>query len=326
MRIETSVIEQERAFYEWAALQNHSLFTLKDWFASGFSRRKLEDRTKRGVVRCVFYKIYALAGANRDELFWIHAGCLKAGPVAAAYAGTSAALRGLQQFGDRFHIASTRRLDPIDDHRFHRVALDRSEIELVRGVPATDMPRTLIDACGLTNPVYGARLVDRALIRKLTTLDDLWAKVESESRQGFSGLQTMRALLERRDKRIERASSMREVDLLEFLKRYGFPDPEVNPLIDAGGSFPWRPDVFLREADLALERDVFFNHGDEYAHERDRMKDFQMEVSGIMVIRITDEMMRDQERLARDLWKIYRERVELKRLRTQLAVRPRWDA
>lgn len=318
MNTQMSTRGQERLFYQWATENNHSLFTLKDWSGAGFSRRQLEDRTKRGLVFCVFYKVYALSGAKRDPDFWIHAGCLKAGPVAAAYAGTSAAIWGLQQHGDRFHIASTRRLDPVDDHTFHRVALDRSEIQSVRGVPTTSVPRTLIDACGLTNPIYGARLVDRALIRKLTTLDELEAKVDAESRQGFAGLQTMRALLEKRDHRFEAASSMREVELLEFLKKYGFPDPQVNPFIDTGGSFPWRPDIYWPEADLVLERDVYFNHGDEDAHDRDRMKDLQMKVAGILVIRITDEMMKNPEKLARDLWKIFRERVETKRMRAGL--------
>lgn len=295
------------------ALRQFGLFTKDQWRTCGLSLSQLSNRLRRGTVRVVFYKVYAIAGAPDTFEFRSMAGCLKAGPVAAASHETAAILWQLipapdqQTFSKiaaplRFtHISCLRRLDDVEGYRFHRVHLPKAHIAMPSGVPVTDIHRTLLDACAELHPRRAGRLIDRALRMGLTSLPKLEERLKEESRSGRAGLQVMREHLATRDPAITRSKSQFEVDVYDFFLRWRFEAPIRNYLIPSGRGFPWEVDFCWPAKSLVVEADVYGTHGDFESFNKDRAKDLELEALGYRVIHVTDLMMRNEAEVARQL-------------------------
>lgn len=297
---------KERAVYEIAHRQ-FGLFTAEEWYQNGLSRDQLKNRAVRGHIRRVANKIYSLSGAPETLNFRIMAGCMRAGPIAAASHGTAAALWGLIPSSEDFdavHISSPRHLDPIDGYRFHRVSLDPAYIAERNNLPLTDVPRTLLDACAHLYHRRSGRLIDRALREGLTTIDELMDRLSEERRRGRSGVGAMCKHISERDPSNVEARSMLEQDVFDLVVRSGFPAPKRNHLVESSEGFPWELDLYWPEHRLVIEVDAYATHGSFESFHKDRDKDLDLTALGLRVLHVTDEMARRKDRLIALLEKI----------------------
>ncbi len=77
---------------------------------------------------------------------------------------------------------------------------DEIRAQVLTGIPATPVERTLLDVAGVAPASLGIAL-DDALRRKLTTLDDLWGEWERVGGRGRKGTRALRRALMTRDSR-----------------------------------------------------------------------------------------------------------------------------
>jgi hypothetical protein len=79
-----------------------------------------------------------------------------------------------------------------------------------------------------------------------------------------------------------------ELDFLDFCRRHGFPEPEVN--VRVGG---WTVDFLWRAEGLAVETDHFGYHRGSVAFEDDHVRDLELRRRGYEVRRFTGTQLRE---------------------------------
>jgi very-short-patch-repair endonuclease len=135
------------------------------------------------------------------------------------------------------------------------------------GLPLTTPARTLHDLAPHLHPHDLARAVEEAVIRGLTTPEELTTR-PALRRATVLEPQLTRSEAERRLRTLIRAARL--------------PRPQTNTHV-AG----WEVDAVWPEHRLVVEVDGFAYHGNRAAFERDRRKDAALVAAGYRVIRIT---------------------------------------
>lgn len=291
----------EKAFRMRAAAQ-HNVFSLRDWLDSGLTRGRLRSHVERGSMVMWAPRVYAIAGAPETFETRAMVGCKRAEPNSALFCASAAAILGLAKPTEPIQVATTRRVQRMEGYRFHRVALPPEHVIEVKGLPVTDCPRTLLDACGELYHRRAGRLIDRALRLGLCTLAELSSRCEEEARSGRNGINVMRELLALRDSSIARSRSDLEVEFFEFLDEYGFIRPVRNYLIDSTDGFPWEVDLYWPEQRRGIEVGTAATHGmDVDAYYKDQDKLLQLRSLGHDILVLSDRMLRDRPKLAEQL-------------------------
>lgn len=131
-----------------------------------------------------------------------------------------------------------------------RCDLSADEVGAVRGLPATMLPRTLLDLCSWRAPVEALVVIDMAIRSGLTDNLALWRHGHSVS--GRPGSARLRALA----RVAAPAESPMETRLRWLLHEAGLPRPQVQTdLRDGTGRFLGRADLYYPASRLAIEFD-----------------------------------------------------------------------
>jgi very-short-patch-repair endonuclease len=164
--------------------------------------------------------------------------------------------------------------------RVHRSrVLDAEDTRVVRGIPVTSVPRTLVDLAEEVTDRELERAFDEALTRRLATATSITAAVHRL--HGRRGTSRLRALLER-DTEPTFTRSEAEERLLGLIRNAGLPPPQVNARIATHTvDFAWR------DPQLIVETDGYRFHSTRTVFERDRIRDAELTGAGFRVIRVT---------------------------------------
>lgn len=147
------------------------------------------------------------------------------------------------------------------------------------GLRVTSPARTLVDLAAVLGERGLRRAVNEALVAGLADEGDLQAAlVRSPGRRG--GPRVRRLLAETYGPSITRSEAERR--LLELLALAGLSTPETN--VKVGG---YEVDVLWRAERLVVEVDGYAFHGTRTAFERDRLRDAELQASGLAVLRVT---------------------------------------
>lgn len=159
-------------------------------------------------------------------------------------------------------------------------ALAASEHTTLDGIPATSLPRTLLDAASLTDELQLRRMYERA--ERLQILDaDAIRRVLNDHR-GHRGAARLRALLAYDATAAADAVSELERRYLDLLSAAGLPTPQVNVLVDG-----YLVDCYWPRANVVVELDSYEFHGDREAFERDRAKLAELRRAGRQAVAFT---------------------------------------
>jgi very-short-patch-repair endonuclease len=179
------------------AARQHGVFTRPDALKAGASPRVIQHRLEMRRWRVIHRGVYGLVGAPITLQQRAMAACLAAGPRAVASHRTAGALLGLCAAGDLTEASvprGTRRARP--GLRIHEVAdLCPGDLGRVEGIPVTSPTRTLLDLAGTVGPAELEHVVERALTRRLTTLDRLYRRVQRVAEGGRPGIRALRDLI-----------------------------------------------------------------------------------------------------------------------------------
>jgi len=211
--------------------------------------------------------------------------------------GSAAYLWGIYRFApDTIDVTAPIRRRAKRDFRVHfssiLVPTDREERE---GIPVTSLPRTLLDLAIRSRPDQLDRLLEHAEERGLL---DLVAAEELLARAGgHRGRGPLRRALAlyRPDPSFTRSRFERQ--FRRHVRAAGLPAPSMN-----FGVAGYELDAYWPEIRFAVELDLFETHGSRAAFERDRLRQEELKLLGIEMIRVTrPRLEREPEAVMRNL-------------------------
>jgi very-short-patch-repair endonuclease len=202
--------------------------------------------------------------------------------------------------------------------RVHFAPLTEADRTVCDGVPITALPRTLLDLAAM----FDASRLDRA--------------IERSEELGLFDLQAVDALLLRAGGhpgagRLRRAlaiyrhepaftRSRLERRFLDLARREGLPTPAMNFSVEE-----YELDAYWQEERFAVELDVYETHGSRAAFERDRLRQEELKLRGIELVRVTGpRLAREPQRVIERIALLLRQRrrqfgLEAKAVRTPSA-------
>jgi hypothetical protein len=252
---------------------------------------------KEGSLRRCGIGLVAAAGAPETREFNLMRAVLLGGY--GTKAGTSAAIADItaaisldmaDKPLDPIHVVTTRQLTAKPGIVFHRATrLPPHEIVMVDGIPTTDPIRTFIDVCG-SAPPRGRWLFNRGRRKGLFTPDGVLERIDTESRQGRSGLVIARDIAASAIPGAEKAKSTKEDEVFGWIMGAGFPLPERNVYIPSSFGWDWEIDLLYRHHRIAVEVSPYDTHMDPDIYEKDGTKRNDLERQGYRVIVVTDAM------------------------------------
>ena len=211
------------------------------------------------------------------------AAVLACGPGAVLSHRSAAALWALRPViaGSEVSVSANRRSRP--GVLVHRTALPDDEVTVLRGIPVTTFPRTILDLAATRPRREAEEAFNEAEVLGLTDKLSLVDLLERRPRR--RGAATVRAIVtEHGGATITR--SQLERDFLAFLDRTGLPRPLLNAPLDVDGR-RLTPDAYWPHHRIVAELDGYGPHGTRRAFVRDRRRDRWLHVAGFTPVRIT---------------------------------------
>jgi hypothetical protein len=150
---------------------------------------------------------------------------------------------------------------------------------LCEGIPVTSVARTFLDVAATSRPRRLQRMLERSEELRLFDLGPIESVLERN--KGHHGSGPLRRALELyRPTPFNRSGLERR--FLELVRDAGLPHPSTG-FNEAG----YELDVYWPDQRFAVELDTYETHGTRAAFERDRLRDEELKLAGIELIRVT---------------------------------------
>jgi very-short-patch-repair endonuclease len=174
--------------------------------------------------------------------------------------------------------ASPRHARPTDLRIHSAEALAEEDRDSVDGIPATSVPRTLLDFAAV-DPGYLKIALDRCARQGLLDLIALDALIARS--RGFRGVARLRDALDvHRTPAFTRSGLERR--FLELIRSSDLPPPSTNLFIEG-----YELDAYWPAERFAVELDTYDHHGSPAAFEADRLRQEDLKLAEIEMTRIT---------------------------------------
>lgn len=261
--------------------RQHGVVSVEQLQALGYSKAGISRAGSAGRLHSLDRSVYAVGHTSLS----LHGQCLAAvfacGPGAVLSHYSAAWLLGLARWKPApFHVTgpvARRPRLPVRIHRARRlVDEDRG---LVKEVPVTAVPRTLLDMAVVIAPASLDRLLERSEelgLFDLRQVEDLLARTVGHHGHG----RLRRAISLYKPSSFTRSGL--EKRFLGLCIEAGLPQPRTN-YVEEG----FELDCYWPELRFAVELDVFETHGTRAAFERDRKRQEDLLLAGIAMTRVT---------------------------------------
>jgi very-short-patch-repair endonuclease len=281
----------------------HGVVARFQLLALELSDDEVQWRIDRGRLHRLHLGVYALG----------HLAITREGELmAAVLAGGPDALLGLASAGElwKLPLAKGRWIDVIAKSRgsrrgirFHRRALDPTEVTDHRGIPVTTPERTILDLASQLSVERLEKLIRQAEYDHLTSPTSLASCLSAH--EGARGSKRLRKALERATESQGVTREELERRFLRFIRRHKLPTPHLNHRID----LPHRTvyaDCAWPQSKLIVELDSRKAHANRHAFESDRERDRDLLVAGWTTTRVTWRQLHEgEQQLAADLRAIH---------------------
>ncbi|MGV1048468.1 MAG: hypothetical protein ACOYD4_08095 [Solirubrobacterales bacterium] len=161
----------------------------------------------------------------------------------------------------------------------HSRTLTDEDRALARGIPVTSVPRTALDLAARVRPESIARLLQRTEELKAFDLPEMESVLVRNTRHR-GAVPLRRAIAIYRPPPFTR--SKLELRFLDLVAEAGLPKPATG-FNEAGHEL----DVYWPELRFAVELDVYETHGSRRAFEEDRLRQEDLKLAGVEMIRVT---------------------------------------
>jgi very-short-patch-repair endonuclease len=262
------------------ATQQHGVVSTRQLDGLGYSPSSAAKAAKAGRLRRIHRGVYAV---GHVPLTWegrCLAAVLAARPAVASHLSAGWLWGLLRNRPGTVHVTvptPRRAWRPFAVHFADLPARDRGE---VKDIPVTSVARTLLDLAATLSPARLERVLERSEERQLfdlAAIDDLLARTA-----GHPGHGRLRAALAvyREDPTFERSKLERRFRRL--VKKAGLPTPSMN--FNVAG---YELDAYWEAERFVVELDVYETHGSHAAFERDRLRQEDLKLKGVEMIRVT---------------------------------------
>jgi len=250
----------------------------------GLDKDAVAHRVRAGHLHPLHKRVFAVGHTNLTQQARILAAVKACGPD--AYAGRFAAgelSKRLVVLGDRRPDVlvlggTTRRHEGIRVHRTAR--LDPEDVTRIQGIPATTVPRTLVDLAADLTYEQLRRATREAQAQRLIALPQLVATMNRL--RPFRGAVNLARIVATGP--APTRSELEDV-VLDLMLRAGLKHPDVNVPIIIGGRRVV-PDFRWPEQKLVVEADGARYHDGEIAREDDAERQALLEAAGERVLRV----------------------------------------
>jgi predicted transcriptional regulator of viral defense system len=293
------------------ATRQHGVVSTRQLSSIGYTRSSASKANGVGRLQRLHRGVYAV---GHERLSWqgrCMAAVLACDPAVASH--TSAAwLWGLTRTRPgTIHLTVPSRRHAKREFVVHFAGLREQDQDVVEEIPVTSVARTILDLAPMNSATGLERILERAEELKsldLDALDELLARSV-----GHPGAGLLRRALDayRPDPAFTRSKLERR--FLALLKQAALPVPSMNFNV-AGLEL----DAYWEAERFVVELDVYETHGSHAAFERDRLRQDELLLIGIEMIRVTGPRLKREPQAT-----IARVAAHLERRRRELAERVR---
>lgn len=267
----------------------HWLVSRADVRRAGGTWRQERVRVTRGAWEIADDGVYRLVGAPRTWESRALAPILAIGGRARASHHCAAALHGIPGFGEGTpEISIDRGRGARREHVLVHTStdLDRSDPVVVRGVPCTSFPRTILDLARTTSDKRLLRAIEWGRRSKRTDWSDLIRTLARHARRGRPGIRRLRRVIMEHAHRSEVTDSDFELLVLSFLAERGLPEPVLHHRVFDGDRFVAEIDLAYPDLKIAIELDGSV-HLEREVRERDLPRQNDLVLLGWTVLRFS---------------------------------------
>ncbi|MGH3875346.1 MAG: DUF559 domain-containing protein [Pseudonocardiaceae bacterium] len=268
---------------EELAESRDGVLTLDEAVRSGLTVRQVRHRVRTGRWTKLHPGVYLVGRREPDQRAGTRAAVAWAGSGAVASGLTAAWWWGLRDWAPaaaEVTVPRTRSRRGLADVALRSRNLDPVDLVVVRGLPVTALPLTVLDAAAALGGDSGRPLVDRALQRRVSFAELHAAYCRSFGRHGTPWLG--RVLRQAADG----ACSQAERVLHGLLRGARIGGWVANHLVVASGVEYWIDIAFVAHR-LAVEVDGWAWHSDVDRFARDRRRQNALVLAGWTVLRFT---------------------------------------
>lgn len=247
----------------------------------GYTRDVVAYAACSGRLHRIHRGVYAVGHGSLTWEARCFAAVLACSPRAVASHSSAAWLWGLlRNRPGVLHITAPTRRHRREGFELHFAALTDEDRAICDGIPLTAVPRTLLDLAASLNAGRLGRVIERAEELALFDLRPVDALLRRAG--GHRGVGQLRQALAIYREEPAFTRSRLERRFLDLVKAASLPTPTMNFSV---GEYEldayWQPERF------AVELDVYETHGSRAAFERDRLRQEDLKLRGIEMIRIT---------------------------------------
>jgi hypothetical protein len=264
------------------ATQQHGVVSIRQMVGSlGYSRGAVTRAAAAGRLHRLHRGVYAVGHTDLSLHGKCFAAVLACGSGALLSHHSAAWLWGIARWSPiPLSVTAPSRRAPRPPIKLHHArALAAQDREMVGNIPATAVPRIALDLAATLRPGSLMRLLERAEELRLFDLhhfDDLLGRTT-----GHAGAGRLRSALELyRPAPFTRSGIERR--FLELVVEAGLPSPTTG-----FGEEGYELDVYWPEDRFAVELDTYETHGSHRAFESDRLRQENLKLAGIEMIRVT---------------------------------------
>lgn len=300
-----------RTHQELAALakRQHGVVSIGQLEKLGYSRYSVSRAAHSGRLHRLYLGVYSIGHVRLSWEGRCLAAVLACGDKAVASHFSAAWIWGLLSTRPgTIHVTTPKRRRRRNDIRIHFARLTTDDLEICDGIPLTAVPRTLLDQAASRHSSPVDRLIERAEERGLFDLRAVEGLLARAG--GHPGSGRLRRAIATYREPLGFTRSELEERFLELVVAAGLPRPAMNFCIDE-----FEIDAYWQRERFAIELDVYSTHGGRSSFERDRLRQEDLKLRGIEMIRITGRRLdREPRAVVERIEKLLRQRRRQLRL------------
>jgi predicted transcriptional regulator of viral defense system/very-short-patch-repair endonuclease len=268
------------------ATRQHGVVSIRQLERLGYGRNSVSRAVRAGRLHRLHRGVYAV---GHESLTW-HSHCLAAvlanSPAVASHFSAAWLWELLRRRPTgTFHLTAPSPRHPKPEFFVHWASLNEDDRRLVDGIPVTSVARTLLDLAAQLPPDRIERMLERLEEREALDVREFADLLDRCG--GHPGRGTLRTALALYRPDPETTRSRVERRFLAQVRRAGLPAPSMNFVVEG-----FELDAYWAEERLVVELDVFETHGSRAAFERDRLRQEELKLIGVEMVRITDPRLK----------------------------------
>jgi predicted transcriptional regulator of viral defense system/very-short-patch-repair endonuclease len=300
---------------ERVALEQFGVFSRHQALEAGLSIPQVRHRVDSGAWQRVAPGVYSFPARadSWERSLWI--AHLHAGPCSLISHGAAARLHDLQPVeGESVELivgrSQTRALEGTTRHRPRQ--FDRSHVDVVRGLPVTDVARTVLDLAPDASLGRLKEIVERAVLEQKMSTELLASRLGLHRADGRPGVVRTQRVLDALGPGADLPRSDAERLLREVIDLAGLPDPQFEHPLPTTSQMVGFVDCAFPPAMLIVEADSRRWHARRAQIAKDAQRDLEAGMLGWYTARVLWETLAsDPVGTAASLSALYDQRLAL---------------